>query len=75
MKNKGPLNIDKHIPIPCNKSSRTGVTQQLRRMKVGESFISPWEGISTPHSFARGCGIKVCVRKQPDGSVRVWRVA
>lgn len=62
--------IEKGVPLPAAKGG-TGVTKTLRRMKVGDSFLSDRkiEGI---HQIAYQIGIKVSVRKMPEG-IRVWR--
>lgn len=72
---KGPLKIHKNVPLPPSKHANTGVVQQMREMKLGDSFISPWGHPSSPHNFARMAGIRVCCRTEQDGAVRVWRVA
>jgi hypothetical protein len=70
--------IEKGIPIP-KKYARVyqGLTKTLRAMEIGDSFVLP-NTVTHPHrnvhSTARHAGCKVTARKQPDNSVRVWRI-
>lgn len=73
------LPIEKGIPItpsisPFKESSP--VMETARSMEVGDSFVLPEGcGKQTPGNMARATGFKFTQRKQPDGSIRVWRIA
>lgn len=49
----------------------------IKQLKVGESFVIPKDRV--PNGRINGLGrrynFRLSVRKQADGSVRVWRVA
>jgi hypothetical protein len=70
--------IEKGIPMPEFKVTRRPKTPfrlALEQLEIGDSIaIEPDHG-SRAHASARHAGIKVSVRKLPDGAARVWRVA
>ena len=64
------IKIDRNIPIP--KGHQTGLTNIFKKLKVGDSFESPsW--IANGYTLANNIGIKILVRKQENGSYRIWR--
>lgn len=70
--------IEKNVPMPELKATRrlkTPFRLALEQLEIGDSIaIKPDDG-SRAHASARHAGIKVSVRKFPDGTARVWRVA
>ena len=65
--------IDRNIPLP--KKPKFELTAILRQLEVGDSFILPnhIKNTSLPQT-AKQIGIAVLQKKQPDGSIRVWRI-
>lgn len=65
--------IDHNIPLPNQK--RKELTNILRQLEIGDSFILPphIKTTSLPQT-AKQIGINVLQKKQPDGSIRVWRI-
>ena len=63
--------IEKGVPIPDGRAA-----YPFEAMEVGDSFVAAnkWVGRSA-WSWGRARGKKFSVRKQPDGTVRIWRVA
>ncbi len=55
---------------------QTGMTDALRALEVGDSFVCPLKQARTSAApMAIRMGIRVSVRKISDGQARVWRVA
>jgi S-formylglutathione hydrolase FrmB len=67
------LKLESGIPIPA-VARGTGVMSALRKMKVKDSFIWSNPNTSNLYNFAKEAGIRITVRKQPNGTHRVWRV-
>lgn len=67
------VKIEKRVPVPPTGRT-TGLTDALKKMAVGDSFILP-TGITpySPHAYAKSVGVKVTVKKQKRG-YRVWRI-
>lgn len=65
--------IQKSIPIPSPKK-QPGLTKLIREMEYGDSITIPGDKISSVHPCAAQAGAKVKTRKNPDGTVLVWRV-
>ena len=68
------LNIDKNVPIPKKESGL------FSEMDIGDSFVytgKPANAVAGPRlAFKRrGISAKFVQRKQPDGTIRVWRIA
>lgn len=68
------LKIDKNVPIPKKESVL------FLEMDVGDSFVytgNPVSAVAGPKKAfeRRGIPAKFVQRKQPDGTIRVWRVA
>ena len=67
------IKIEKGIPIPLPGSKNSGITYVLRKMDVGDSFITS-SPPHTAHQCARQVNIKIAVRKQSEKEFRVWRI-
>lgn len=66
--------IEKGIPIPARKGGPDGLCSLLRQMEDGDSFTAPPEKRKVVHSAATYVGIKIAVRRQCDGLIRVWKI-
>ena len=70
--------IEKRIVMPESGNlhrPKTELRLTLEQMEVGDSIaIEPDHG-PRAYAGAQQIGIKVSVRKFPDGTARVWRVA
>lgn len=67
------MEIDKNIPIPGSWQHSTGLAPFLRRLEVGDSFLSDGRyKRATVMSTARYLGIKLISRTTAEG-VRFWR--
>lgn len=67
------INIEKGIPTPLGNGKNQDL---LRKMKVGDSVLVGDRNVATCiHSAARSLGFRVTIRKQPNGEIRVWKVA
>ncbi len=70
--------IEKGVPIPERRklhAMKTPLRLALDQMEVGDSIVVSREHEPRTHPIARGAGIKIATRRQPDGTTRVWRVA
>lgn len=68
--------IKSNIPIPTTHQSSTGITSNLRTMKVGECFDITNGSSSTAnvaHVTAKRMGIKILTRTVENSTVRIWR--
>jgi len=73
MKN-GQFKIEHNVPLPGGPAAR-GNKYPVVQMKVGDSFVVPKGKVFNDlYGYARKARVKVTVRKQEDGSNRVWRV-
>lgn len=64
------IKIERNIPVPS--THKTGFTDILKKCKIGDSFLWPqWN--SGLYATAGHGGMKIIIRKQPDGTYRVWR--
>jgi hypothetical protein len=69
------LKIEKGIAIPMRATERI---YPFNIMEIGDSFLIPPSSSKRSQnalSAAKAAGMKATSRKQPDGSVRVWRIA
>ena len=66
------IEIEKNVPLFPRK---TNTKYPFAEMKVGDSFVIPPRP-KTPilQGYAKTFGIKITIRRQPDGSYRVWRI-
>jgi len=67
------IKIEKNVPMENDRAK--GVTAILREMEVGDSFVVAEVKRMGIGTCARQVGIEITTRKQPDGTVRVWRTA
>ncbi len=68
------LRIQRSVPAPTVRERNR---YPIREMKVGDSFVIPPQRVprGTINGLGRRYKMKLATRTQPDGSVRVWRVA
>lgn len=65
--------IEKGVPLPIR--STVGLSECLKALEVGDSFVLPDPSTRNSLStYASRVGIKITVHKERDGSVRVWRI-
>lgn len=72
MKDAFEIKIEHGVPLKGFYNSQ--LSNAMRKMKVGDSFLFPEELRNNPPSTARRLGMKVSIRKTGDGMVRVWRI-
>lgn len=72
--------IEKGIPMPTSRgadSFHTGLTERLRSMEVGDSMVFPAYRADKDkyvmYQLHYRTNLRFMVRRQPDGSVRIWR--
>lgn len=65
------LVIEKGIPLPKRSGA---LTSGLRKLQIGDSFLTD-KLVPAFSVTAKRIGIKIASRKQPDGQMRIWRVA
>lgn len=77
------FNIEHGLPIPQPGTAKTGLTDALKRMDIGDSIFMPMEVTNRNRlssrfaEFARtkaGAGKRFTQRKLLDG-YRIWRIA
>jgi hypothetical protein len=79
------IQIEKGVPMP--KASDSARKYPWREMEVGDSFVVPFDPTAKPYklknpaagfsgaiSALKSHGLAFAMRKQRDGSLRVWRV-
>ena len=70
--------IEKGVPMPERRklsNMKTPLRLALEQLEVGDSIVVDRDHEPRTHPIARGAGIKIATRRQPDGTTRVWRVA
>jgi hypothetical protein len=67
------IKIEKGIPVPETRRTRSPLTQALRNMQPGDSFVYS-NNPSTLHAAARLAGVKIVTRLLDNGQRRVWKV-
>jgi len=68
------LEIEKNIPIPESRSGKN--IRLLEKLGVGDSVYFNQDSTSVFRKYynpAKRMGIKIVIRKQPDGGCRLWR--
>lgn len=73
------IEIEKDIPIP-RKRRITGITETMRIMEIGDSFVYPSHRLSSVTGTATAVRkerpeFRITTRKINDAEVRVWRVS
>ncbi len=67
------MKIEQNVP---RENYQTGMTDALRALQVGDSFVCPLKQARTSAApMAIRMGIRVSVRKLDAEQARVWRVA
>ena len=67
------MKIEKNIPIPSPRIGK--YTLLLQEMEEGDSLICKKEEVGAIRVFlSRQKGYKAVGRKQPDGTIRIWKV-
>lgn len=63
------------IPAPSPKGSGVSkeLTQLLRAMHIGDSFIAPKKGVNY-YLAAKKLGMRVVTRSVNNNTIRVWRI-
>lgn len=68
--------IEHGVPIPEGRMRYVGFTAALRKCEVGDSFVVPFIATGSRTSIytcATHLGMRVVMRKQDNGSYRIWR--
>lgn len=65
-------NIENNIPIPENR--KQGLTEIIKALKIGDSFIMPLDERAKAVPTAKQIGYKVMTRKISDTEARIWRI-
>lgn len=60
--------------IPMIKQRNSVITESIKNMKVGDSFLYPADKRTHITGNANRLGFRIVTRKTEDGLVRVWRV-
>ena len=64
--------IEKNIPAPGE--NRTSITQFLRNLEIGDSFICERCHREKLHGLAGKARMKIKTKKVDEENIRVWRV-
>jgi hypothetical protein len=67
------MKIEKNIPIPSK--NKTGMTNILKSMEIGDSFLGDMKKVVSAQNCASQSAMKVSYRKQESGTFRIWRTA
>lgn len=69
------MQIEHNIPVPPDRNIRHGLTEALRKCKVGDSFLLPTNPGNRTGAYvcAATLNMKVTIRKTSKGH-RVWRI-
>ena len=65
------MQIEKNVPV----APKSGLTDILRKLDVGDSFLYKADKRTSVAPTANNIGIKVTTKKISDTEVRVWRIA
>lgn len=70
------IKIETGIPIPTQKTHFSGIRATLRKLKIGESFVTNSRRRYSVAASAKSVGIKITVATLEDdpATVRVWRI-
>lgn len=74
------MHIEKSVPLPpvingVTHGQYIELTKIMKSMNIDDSFLMPVNCRAGCRSVADRAKIKITVRKQPDGQIRVWRIA
>jgi hypothetical protein len=67
--------IDKGIPVPTNNYGKN--RELLKQLEVGDSIYFAEDNqsiLSCYYNVAKRLGIKITIRRQPEGGCRLWRL-
>ena len=70
-----PIIIEHDIPIPERAYRRSGLTQKLREMEIGDSIVVSYGRSNAIPSIAQRLGIHTTREKIGLNRWRVWRTA
>lgn len=69
------MQIEKNVPIPPTKGATVGMTEKMRTMESGDSFLIAKKDRHGVHSQANNARIKIKTKLDKEtGQVRVWRI-
>jgi hypothetical protein len=68
--------IEKNVPLPRGTVHNGSFLNAMRQMQIGDSMIIS-EGKRSANAYNCACRLnyKISMRRQPDGTYRMWRVA
>ncbi len=69
------MEIQKNVPLPESRVKRSGITQTIRSLAVGDSFTLSYtkEAAKPIYRYGQRTGVKLATRREGD-QLRVWRV-
>ncbi len=69
------LIIEKDVPVPQRRGGRASKFDPLLDMEVGDSVaVDNYRDAASAQMFLSRHERVVTVRKQPDGTYRIWRI-
>ena len=69
------LIIEKDVPVPQRRGGRASKLDPLLDMEVGDSVaVDNYRDAASAQMFLSRHERVVTVRKQPDGTYRIWRI-
>lgn len=80
-KKRGTIKIEKGLPLPAPRRPQGYITDTLRQLEIGDSFVLEVRGESrridqaTLYGAAKRAGIRIATRKIDAVSSRIWRIA
>jgi hypothetical protein len=69
------IKIEKGIPLPERGGRKGGLSDAVRSMDIGDSFVLPLAKRNGLAHLAVRLGVKLATRKEGADKVRVWRTA
>jgi hypothetical protein len=69
------IKIEKGIPRPERSGRKGGLSDAVRSMDIGDSFVLPLAKRNGLSPLAIRLGVKLATRKEGADKVRVWRTA
>ena len=67
--------IEKNVPMPTARGYAKGLTDAIRRMEVGDSFVIEKLKRQSVYGTASRLGDRKISVREVDGAYRVWRIA
>ena len=67
--------IEKNVPMPTHRGYAKGMTDAIRRMEVGDSFVIEKANRQSVYAVAWRLGDRKFSVREVDGAYRVWRIA